>query len=254
MLEVRNVHVTLDGVDRLRGVTLSAGPREIVGLVGPKGAGKTLLLDVVSGLCQPSAGTVRFDGTDITSEPAHWRAALGIGRTHEHAGLVPGSTVRENLLAAQHSEAGYTALAGAVGSPAAARVERRLSERADVVLERLGLGHVTDVRVLELAPLERKKVELAAVVAPHPRLVLLDEPGEGTHPAGTAALAASIRQLRDLFQATIVLSDRHVRLVLDTADRVYCLDGGRVVAEGAPRAIRRHRAVERALLGGRERR
>src|SRR5579884_3783630 len=121
------------GLQAARDVSLKAGEWEIVGVIGPNGAGKTTTFNVITGFYRPDEGTVRFKGRDVTGLGVHERTALGMGRTFQNVGLVKGSTVRENLLTAQHLEAGYSALAGMLGLPATFAAERRLRERADAL-------------------------------------------------------------------------------------------------------------------------
>src|ERR1043165_7436384 len=118
VLEVRSCSIRVGGVQAARDVSLRAGEWEIVGVIGPNGAGKTTTFNIVTGFYRPDAGRVRVNGRDVTGPGVHERTALGMGRTFQNVGLVKGSTVRENLLTAQHLEAGYSALAGMVRPPA----------------------------------------------------------------------------------------------------------------------------------------
>ena len=129
-------------------------------------------------------GSVWFKGRDVTGLDVHERTALGMGRTFQNVGLVKSATVRENLLTAQHLEAGYSALAGMVGLPSTFVAERRLAARADALAEILGLGDLLDSRVAGLPYGVLKRVELGAVLATDPDLLLLDEPTLGHGPRG----------------------------------------------------------------------
>src|SRR5918996_4105244 len=117
VLEARGCSIAFGGVQANRDVTLQAGEWEIVGVIGPNGAGKTTLFNLITGFYRPDQGSVWFKGTDVTRHEVHERAAMGMGRTFQNVGLVKSSTVRENLLTAQHLEAGYSVLAGVVGAP-----------------------------------------------------------------------------------------------------------------------------------------
>ena len=252
MLEVDGVSVRFGGVRALHDVSVKVSELEIVGIIGPNGAGKTTLFDVVSGVRRPDTGRVRFRGRDITDAPAHHRAAAGMARTFQHVGLLGGSTVRVNLLAAEHLAAGYSAPAGLLGLPGTYAEERRLSQRAEALADMLGLVAVLDRDVDELPYGVRKRVELAAVLATDPDLVLLDEPTSGMGPRETSAFAATLRELRRAFQLTILMIEHHVPFVSAVCDHVYCLDFGENLAAGKPEEVRTNPAVVEAYLGQEE--
>ncbi|MGH9003812.1 MAG: ATP-binding cassette domain-containing protein, partial [Acidimicrobiia bacterium] len=147
VLEVRGCSIRFGGVQAARNVNLSAGEWEIVGVIGPNGAGKTTTFNIITGFYRPNEGRVWFKGQDVTRLDVHERTALGMGRTFQNVGLVKSATVRENLLTAQHLEAGYSVLAGMVGLPATFTAERRLGERAVALAGILGLGDLLDTRV-----------------------------------------------------------------------------------------------------------
>ena len=129
VLEVRGCSIRFGGVQAARNVTLVAGEWEIVGVIGPNGAGKTTTFNIITGFYRPNEGSVWFKGRDVTGLGVHERAALGMGRTFQNVGLVKSATVRENLLTAQHLEAGYSALEGMLGLPSTFAAERRLGAR-----------------------------------------------------------------------------------------------------------------------------
>ena len=249
MLEVDGCSVSFGGIRALHDVSLCASELEIVGVIGPNGAGKTTLFDVVSGFRRPDAGRVRFRGVDITDLPAHRRAAAGMARAFQNVGLIRGATVRTNLLAAEHLTARYTAAGGVVGLPATYLEERRLSRRAETLADILGVSGLLDRPVDGLPYGMLKHVELAAVLATDPDLVLLDEPTSGMGPAETSAFAASLLELRRSFGLTILMIEHHVPFVSAVCDRVYCLNFGETLAAGSPDEVRSHPEVVRAYLG-----
>src|SRR3954453_13099808 len=134
VLEARNLSIRLAGVQAARDVIITLGEFEIVGIIGPNGAGKTTTFNMITGFYTPDAGSVWYRGRDITPLKVHERAALGIGRTFQNVGLVKGSTVRENLLTAQHLSATYGVVGGMIGSPVAVDEERLMRRRADALL------------------------------------------------------------------------------------------------------------------------
>jgi ABC-type branched-subunit amino acid transport system ATPase component len=249
MLEVDGCSVSFGGIRALYDVSLKVSELEIVGIIGPNGAGKTTLFDVINGFRRPDGGRVRFRGVDITDLRAHQRTAAGMARAFQNVGLIRGATVRTNLLAAEHLGTRYTATAGILGLPATYREERRLSRRAETLAEILGLAGLLDRPVDGLAYGMLKHVELAAVLATDPDLVLLDEPTSGMGPAETDAFAATLLELRRAFGLTVLMIEHHVPFVSAVCDHVYCLNFGEVLAEGHPEEVRSHPEVVRAYLG-----
>ncbi|HYH49980.1 MAG TPA: ATP-binding cassette domain-containing protein [Acidimicrobiia bacterium] len=249
MLEVDGCSVSFGGVQALQDVSLLVSELEIVGIIGPNGAGKTTLFDVISGFRRPDAGRVRFRGIDVTDLPSHRRAAAGMARAFQNVGLIRGTTVRTNLLAAEHLTARYSATAGILGLPGTWSDERRLSERAGTLAEILGLTGLLDHEVDGLPYGLLKRVELAAVLATDPELLLLDEPTSGMGPAETDDFAAKLLELRRAFQLTVLMIEHHVPFVSAVCDHVYCLNFGQTLAAGKPEEVRTHPEVIRAYLG-----
>ncbi|MFC5729290.1 MULTISPECIES: ABC transporter ATP-binding protein [Nocardioides] len=249
VLEVDDVSIHFGGIKALQNISLRAGEWEIVGIIGPNGAGKTTLFNCITGFYTPSAGRVRYRGKDITRLPVHRRTALGLGRTFQNVGLVKNATVLDNLLTAQHLQVGYEPVTGILGSPATFAEEKRLRDRAHQILELLQLEYVARERVTDLPYGVLKRVELAAVLATDPDLLLLDEPGSGLGPEEAEGLGDTLLTLRKEFGLTIVMIDHHVPLVTRVSDYVYCLNFGEVLAEGRPDAVRSHPEVVLAYLG-----
>ena len=249
VLEVRGCSIRFGGVQAARNVSLKAGEWEIVGVIGPNGAGKTTTFNIITGFYRPDEGTVWFKGRDVTRLEVHERTALGMGRTFQNVGLVKSASVRENLLTAQHLEAGYSALAGMLGVPSTFVAERRLGQRAEALAEILGLSDLLDTRVAGLPYGVLKRVELAAVLATDPDVLLLDEPTSGMGPEEAHAFGATLLELRREFDLTVVMIEHHVPLVAQVCDYVYCLNFGELLAEGTPEQVRSNPEVIRAYLG-----
>jgi branched-chain amino acid transport system ATP-binding protein len=172
-----------------------------------------------------------------------------MGRTFQNVGLVKSSTVRENLLTAQHLEAGYSAVAGMLGLPHTFAAERELNARAEALAEIMGLGALLDTRVAGLPYGMLKRVEVAAVLATDPDLLLLDEPTSGMGPEEAHKFGDTLLELRQTFELTVVMIEHHVPLVAQVCDYVYCLNFGEMLAEGTPEEVRSHPEVVRAYLG-----
>jgi branched-chain amino acid transport system ATP-binding protein len=249
VLEVDHVSIRFGGLHALSDVSVQVREWEIVGLIGPNGAGKTTLFNCITGFYAPTEGRVRFLGSDVTDVPIHQRAAAGMGRTFQQVGLVKGATVLENLVTAQHAKAGYGPAAGIVGAPGALKRDRRLRERAMEILDLVGLAHLADQRVSGLPYGTMKNVEMAAVLATDPEILMLDEPSSGMGPEEAHQLGDTLLQLRKELGLTVLMIEHHVPLVVRVCDYVYCLNFGQLLTEGDPDSVRTHPEVVTAYLG-----
>jgi branched-chain amino acid transport system ATP-binding protein len=207
---------------------------EAVGIVGPNGAGKTTLLNVLAGSLQPNAGSVRFDGADVTSIGAARRCRLGIARAHQVPRPFGGMTVFENVF-----------VAAATGG------SRKRSEAYERCLESLGLCGLLDLanrRAETLGLLDRKRLELARAFATEPSVLLLDEIGAGLTDVEAGRLVETIDELRRR-EVAIVWIEHIVHVLVRIVGRLVCMDAGRVIADGEPGAVLADAAVIDAYLG-----
>jgi branched-chain amino acid transport system ATP-binding protein len=250
VLEVRDLSIRFGGLQALQDVSLEVNEFEIVGLIGPNGAGKTTAFNCITGFYRPDSGTVTYRGEDVTRVPPHRKAAMGFGRTFQNVGMVKSSSVLENLKTAQHARVGYDVASGLVGTPGVAVEERELADKADAILELLGLQDIRDSRVGGLSYGTLKLLELGCALATEPDILLLDEPSSGMGPEEAHQLGERLIDLRQAFGLTMLLIEHHVPLVLSVCDHVYVLNFGRLLAEGDPDHVRTHPDVVAAYLGG----
>jgi branched-chain amino acid transport system ATP-binding protein len=248
LLEVDDARVAFGGLQALDGPSLRVEEGSVVGLIGPNGAGKTTLFNCISGLQRLDTGRVTFDGIDVTALAAHERAARGVGRSFQHLGLMVDETVETNILGAQYLTSGYGSGDPIIRPWRWRARERALARTADDVLARFGLAAQRRSVVRDLSFAAARFVELAAVMAGAPRLVLLDEPTTGLDVAEIALLADVLQAVRSQ-GVTILVIAHDVGFVMDLCDHVYVLAQGRILAEGKPAAVQRNPAVVEAYLG-----
>jgi branched-chain amino acid transport system ATP-binding protein len=249
VLEAYDLSIRFGGVQANLDVSVAVGEWEIVGVIGPNGAGKTTLFNLITGFYKPDSGRIIYRGRDITGLAVHERAGLGLGRTFQNVGLVKGTTVRDNLVTAQHLQADYSAVAGMMGTRRSVATERLLRVKADALADVLGLGDLLDTQVAGLPYGTLKRIEIATVLATDPEVLLLDEPSSGMGPEEAHRLGDTLLELRREFGLSIVMIEHHVPLVVRVCDYVYCLDFGQLLTHGLPQEVRNHPQVVAAYLG-----
>jgi branched-chain amino acid transport system ATP-binding protein/branched-chain amino acid transport system permease protein len=247
LLAVDDVALAFGGVKALDGVGLSCRQGEIVGLIGPNGSGKTTLLNVISGLATSQHGSVTFLDRDITKAPAYAIARLGISRTFQHIHLVDDLSALDNIAVARAGidAGGLLQAIGTIGRDRALDRARRIAFAAAV---RLGIADVAMEPCGRLPYGTRRRVEVARALATAPRLLLLDEPAAGLNEHEQKDLASRIRS----FAAegiTVLVVEHNLVFLAALAERLICLDRGKVIASGLPEAVRKEPAVIEAYLG-----
>ena len=241
LLETAGLSKSFGGLDAVRGVDISLPAGEIRAIIGPNGAGKTTLVGMISGRVRPSAGTIAFEGRDVTRLKAWQRVMRGIVYTFQITSIYRNLTCYENVaLAAQRRLMG-----GAFGGMALS--EARVAARVEAALGRVGLDAEADRRADELAYGHQRLLEIALGLALEPRLLILDEPTQGLARDEISAFCALIREIAK--GATVLLIEHNMSVVLELADRITVLDRGAVIAEGTPAEIENDDAVQRAYLG-----
>lgn len=208
---------------------------EIVGLLGPNGAGKSTTFNMVVGLLRPTAGTVTFDGQDITALPMHKRARLGIGYLAQDQSIFRKLTVEENIMAILET------------TPRNAKQRR---ERLELLLEELGVVHVRKSKAYTLSGGERRRVEIARALVNEPKFILLDEPFSGVDPKAVEDLQDIIYQLQRR-NLGVLITDHNVRETLTVTDRSYIIVDGRVMLSGTAQELVESPEARKYYLGER---
>jgi ABC-type branched-subunit amino acid transport system ATPase component/ABC-type branched-subunit amino acid transport system permease subunit len=253
VLVVAGITVRFGGRVALDNVSIDASPGEVVGLIGSNGAGKSTLMNVISGFVPARQGTVDIFGRDVTRYAPHERAALGVGRVFQDARLFGDLTVRETVMVALEAHERSELVPSLLALPPSVAAERRKRSQADAAIEFLGLGRFADAFLSDLSTGTRRIVELTCLLAQGAQLLLLDEPTAGLAQRETEAFAPLISQVRGELDATIVIIEHDMPLVMSISDRVYCLAAGQQLAEGTPDEIRHDPLVVSAYLGADER-
>ena len=225
-------------------VDLDLAPGEFLAVIGPNGAGKTSLFNLVSGLRKPTGGTVRLAGADITGLAPHRRARLGLGRTFQSSAVFASLSVLDNVRLAVQARRG-----GSMRLWRSRRVERDVSAEAQTVLDRVGLASRASAVAGTLAHGEKRKLEIALVLAGRPKVLLLDEPMAGVSAEDVPALVEVIRGLTKVDGQSVLMVEHHMDVVLDLADRVAVMHHGAVLVCDTPGTVMANRTVQEAYLG-----
>jgi len=234
MLEVTNLDVAYGAVQAVRGVSFSVGKGEIVALIGANGAGKSTILNTLSGLIRPVAGSAVFDGLDVTSAAPDRIVRHGLVQVPEGREILARLTVRENLEL------------GSWGRRDGNRVERQIKE----LMERFPiLGQRADLPAGQLSGGEQQILAIARGLLANPRLLLLDEPSLGLAPQMVDTVFEVIQQIHQEGR-TILLVEQNALRALEVADRAYVVETGQILLSGTGAALRRDPQVRKAYLGG----
>ncbi len=249
-LEVREISLSFGGNAALDDVSLHAAHGEVVGIIGPNGAGKTTLFDVISGFLRADIGRVELAGVDVTQRTASARARLGLGRSFQDSRLFSGLSVRDALAVSLERFTDVSDPFNAIlRLPVQVRTEAAVMHRVAELLELFGLERYGDNLVSELSTGSRRLVDLAAVVAHQPTVVLLDEPSSGVAQREVEAMVDLLRNVRDRLDATMLVVEHDMAFIAELADRLVVMDRGTVLTSGAPQAVLESPEVGEAFLG-----
>ena len=244
LLQVNGASKRFGSLVAIDDVSLTIEPGELRAIIGPNGAGKTTFFNLVSGLLAPTAGSIRFEGQDITSHSPEERVRRGMARTFQITEIFPELPVGDNIRVAVEIAAGYR-LKPWLGAEARAVVAARVAE----LLKMGGLSDKSGVRAGALSHGDQRAAEIMMSLALRPRLLMLDEPTAGMGDQETYDIARLIRRLHRQEGMTIMLIEHDMRVVFNLADRIMVLAEGRVLAEGAPQEIADSDKVQAAYLG-----
>lgn len=252
LLEIAGLSKAFGGVQALAGLDFHINKGEIVSVIGPNGAGKTSFFNVVSGLFSPDAGSIIFDGDDITHHAPNEITRRGIARTFQNVRLFPNMTVLENVMVGQHCRTKAGALSAVFNTPSQRAEEKMIDAKARATLEFFGTrltGYRHDQPAFALSYANRRRLEIARALATEPRLLLLDEPTAGMNPRETIELTELIGRMPAEKGVTVIVISHEMNVVEDVSDRVVVLDHGERIAEGSYDEVATNPDVIEAYLG-----
>ncbi|MDR0270556.1 ABC transporter ATP-binding protein [Paenibacillus sp.] len=245
ILATKGLTIAFGGHVAVKDVGLEIQERSFTSIIGPNGAGKTTLFNLLSGQLKPSSGSIYFKGRDVTHMPPYVRTRLGMGRSFQITNVFPNLSVLENVRLAVQSHAGVRyKIFSSLGR------YRKLEEEAIRLLELVRLADKCYALAAHLAHGEKRKLEIAMLLALHAELLLLDEPTAGISVEEVPAILEVIRALKQEGNRTIILIEHKMEMVLDLSDNIAVLFNGSLLASGTPGNIMNNETVQAAYLGG----
>lgn len=255
ILEVRDLTMNFGGLLALDNIDIDVREGEIVALIGPNGAGKTTFFNCITGIYNPSRGdiTISPPGSSrkkrINGMKPNHVTENGLARTFQNIRLFQNMTVLENVMIGRHCRLS-SGIAGAIfRNRATVKEEKQVIADSYQVLEKIGLAQYVNDLAKNLPYGAQRRLEIARAMATEPHMLLLDEPAAGMNPQETHELDDLIVRLRDLENVSILLIEHDMKLVMSLSDRIYVVDYGKKIAEGAPEEIQNNPAVIKAYLG-----
>ena len=247
LLSAEQVTMQFGGLTAVNKVDLKVHSGEIMGLIGPNGAGKTTFFNCLTGLYQPTSGRVMFNGSVLPPKPRKVVMA-GMARTFQNIRLFHNMTALENVMVGRYSRTKANAVDAILRLPRHRREERETRERAQELLEFVGLGKVAESLSRNLSYGDQRRLEIARALATDPKLLLLDEPTAGMNPQETRQAEELIFKIRDLGLAVLVI-EHDMRFIFNLCDRVCCLVRGEVLVEGTATEVQSDPRVIEAYIG-----
>ncbi|MTK00711.1 ABC transporter ATP-binding protein [Micromonospora sp. CP22] len=244
MLATRGLTWRIGEVSIVDSVYLDLAPGEFLGVIGPNGAGKTSLFNLITGLRRATEGRVNLDGQDISDLPPYRRARLGLGRTFQASSVFGSLSVQENVRLAVQAHRG-----GSLKLWRRAAADREVAAAADAALDRVGLAHRGTALAGTLAHGEKRKLEIALLLAGEPRVMLLDEPMAGVSAEDVPELVQVIRSLTGDSGRAVLMVEHHMDVILELADRIAVMHHGALLACDTPETVMANPTVQEAYLG-----
>jgi branched-chain amino acid transport system ATP-binding protein len=249
ILEAKDICQYFGGVHAVDGISLQVQPGEIFGIIGPNGSGKSTFFNSLVGVYKPTSGHFYYRGRDITGLEPHQVVENGIYRTFQNIRTFPSMTVRENLVIGQHVHQTVGVVDALFRTPKYRREEKVTNQKAEELIELVGLSHRIDQLSGCMSYGQQKRLELARAMASEAQVLLLDEPTAGIPQKDADELMELIRMIRDKRGTSIVVIEHNMRVMTSLADRMIAMDRGQKISEGSPQDVLKDPYVIKAYLG-----
>ena len=249
-IEIKNLCKVYGNTTILDDINFVAKEGRVTAFLGPNGAGKTTLFNLLTGVYEPSEGTVTLDGHLLNGKAPYKIASLGLGRTFQNIRLFKDLTVLDNVLIAFANHHKQHVFASLLRLPVFYKSEKELKAKALELLKIFDLDGDAETLAKNLAYGQQRRLEIVRALATEPKILFLDEPAAGMNPQETAELTELIRRIKDEFKITIMLIEHDMNLVMEVTERIYVLEYGRLIAQGTPDEIKTNKRVIEAYLGG----
>jgi branched-chain amino acid transport system ATP-binding protein len=249
MIEIKGLTKKFGGLTAVKEFTGKLKKDQIVGIIGPNGAGKTTILNLITGIYQPTFGTIQFKHEDIGGLEPHHINHLGIARTYQNINLFKGMTVIETIKTAYSWRANHNFLEAMISWPSVRKFEKEIHEKAMHWLALVELADQADQIAESLPYGMQRRVEIARALATEPEVLLLDEPGAGINHTEIHDLVELISRLHKELNLSIIMIDHRMDVIMKLCDWIYVQDFGKSIAEGTPEQIQNDPIVIKAYLG-----
>jgi branched-chain amino acid transport system ATP-binding protein len=249
-LMLENVSKRFGGLQALNDVSLAVPRGRRYGLIGPNGAGKSTLINAITGISPPSSGKVLLNAVEVQGKRPHHIARHGVARTFQTSAVLTGMSVLENVAVGAFQKLTASDMESIFGLPRARRQQHEARKKAHELLCEVGLDHLAQKQIDELAYGQLRLVEIARGLASGPSLLCLDEPAAGLNPSEVEQVAETLLSLEGRGVA-LLLIEHNMKLVFSVVDELTVLHHGAVIAHGTPEEIKQHPEVLEAYLGSR---
>ena len=249
LLKAENVSIVFGGLKAVSDFDFYINTGELVGLIGPNGAGKTTAFNLITGVYQPTTGSIEFDGKSIVGRKPYEITQRGVARTFQNIRLFSELSVLDNVKIAFHSHVKYGLAESVFRVGRYFGEEKQIEEESLKLLKIFKLDGKADEQAKNLPYGAQRRLEIARALAAKPKLLLLDEPAAGMNPQETRELMEMISWIRKEFGLTVLLIEQNANMALKTADRGYVMETGRITLEGTGEELLSNEAVKAAYLG-----